>query len=167
MRSEGEDKRVYKKKKVDHNLVRCVTEHGHPGHLPHSSPTPSALLCPLPSPRDPPTQTVPEVRKAQYRKIRLLSFGGLNVLPLSLKWERMDTPHDTAKEDKLPTLMWKPNARDPKTPGCGHAKPLTFRCNPCGQKVGHPAPSLTWRSFAHTYQGSFALRSFALAGSFC
>lgn len=143
MESEKEKIRSKKKKKVDHNLVGCVTEHGHPGHLPHSSPTPSIPSSAPSSPRDPPTQTVPEVQEGTIQEDSVALIGGLNVLPLSLKWERMDTPHDTAKKTSCQHWCESQTLVTPKTPGCGHAKPLTFRCNPCGQRRWVTQPHLS------------------------
>ena len=60
--------------------------------------TPSVPSSAPSLPRDPPTQTVPEVQKGAIQEDSVALIGGLSVLPLSLKWERMDTPHDTARK---------------------------------------------------------------------
>ena len=130
-------------------------------------PTPSVPSSAPSSPRDPPMQTVPEVQEGAIQEDSVALIGGLSVLPLSLKWERMDTPHDTAKKTSCQHWWESQTLTTPKSPGCGHTKPLTFHCNPCGQRRWVTQPHLSHGAPLPTNQGSFALRSFALAGSFC
>ena len=143
----------YKKQKtikVDHTLVGCVTEHGHPGHLsPYSPHSLRPLLCPLLAWG--PSHTDGTWSPGRHNTGR---FGCSHWWPqcTAFESEMREDGHTSwySQEDKLPILMREPDPRSPQDPRLWTHKALDLPLQPrWAETVGHPPPSLTWHCSAH------------------